>query len=106
MRLGVVAVVALSSMVGVPFWPGATVWENSAGIVLSRVPDNNAGAQREETASAKLLKAVTGVSVLDIERYRDWKGGPNSIWNNPCGTFCKAVFRVTWTPPWTPKSLD
>jgi hypothetical protein len=73
--------------------------------MLTRVPANVVGAQRERSLEAKVLKAATGWGLLDQHRY-GVLGGPGSVLNDPCGTFCNAVFGVTWKPSWAPKPLD
>ncbi len=99
-RLWVVAVTALSVIAGVPILPNVSVSENLSALLLSRVAANSAGAQREETLPAEMLKSVTGVSVLDIERY-DWKGGPRSVINRPFGTL-GPLLGIDWKPRWAP----
>lgn len=104
LRLWVVVVIALSSIAGAPISPGVTAWENISALLLARVAANSAGAQREKTLPAQILKSVSGVSELDIERY-DWKRGPGSIINRPFGTLGPLI-GIDWKPPWAPTPLE
>jgi hypothetical protein len=104
-RLRKVAFIAAVLLTGAVAMPNTSIPEKIGGVLLSRVPANIAGAQREKNIAAKLLKASTGWSMLDMERY-GWRGGPGSIINDPCGTLCNAVFSVTWKPAWAPTQLD
>jgi hypothetical protein len=105
MRMWVIVVLALSSMLGVPLSPSANVGENISALLLARVAANNDGARRETTLPARLVKAVSGVSLLDIKRYHDWKGGPNSIANRPLGTLAPSLLGIDWNPSWAPAPL-
>jgi hypothetical protein len=42
-------------------------------------------AQEEATTSAKLLKAVSGISIKAIQKNQDWRGGERSIFCRPLG---------------------
>lgn len=51
---------------------------------LNIVDGNIKGTHRESGEVAKVLRAVTGISVRDIDRYGIF-GGPNSIFRKPAG---------------------
>jgi hypothetical protein len=93
-----VVLIALALIVCPILMPDGTFLQRLGGALVSRVAANTVGAQRETSVGAKVLKAVTGISILDIERY-DWKGGPRSIVNDPCGAVCRDI-GVDWKPPW------
>jgi hypothetical protein len=59
--------------------------EGTALMILTPIIVNNfQAAGRESGEGAKLVRAVMGISVRDIEKYGLW-GGPNSIFRKPFG---------------------
>jgi hypothetical protein len=58
----------------------------AAAWIGDRVNGNVLAAQRETTVLNQGVRATTGISIEDQQKY-GWKGGPNSFANQVCGVF-------------------
>jgi len=79
----VVTVLANEAFAERPFGENGEILKVLA-VPVKIIDGNVKGAERESGEIAKVVRATTGISVRDIERYGIF-GGPNSVFRKPFG---------------------